>query len=326
MNMKIITFCAALATSILSAMGAVTAAGERPVLLNPQILVEEPIVRLSDLFIGLDPAGQLADTPIAKAPAPGRTVELDARWLAALAQAYAIDWQPRSMLDTATVERAALIIEAPRIEAALRAALVDRGVTGNLRLDLDQANERLVLPSRAPDTLAVVDLTYDKRSGRFYAQLVAGGQGEEAQRLNLTGLAREIAEIPVPARRLDRGEVITQDDIEWQAIPADEIGRNFVTDPDELIGMTPRRSVAAGQPLRAGDLRLPVVIEKNSLITIELVTDRMRLSVQGRALEDGTQDQAIRVMNTQSNKVVTALVRAPDIVVVTTAALTASLD
>jgi flagella basal body P-ring formation protein FlgA len=326
MKIKILALCIAFTLGGSFSAEAAASDTQAPVILNRQVVVEAPVVLLSDIFLGLDPASPFADTPVAKAPAPGRTVELDPRWLGALAQAYAIDWQPRSMLDTATVERAAQVIEAPRIEAALRAALVERGVAGDLRLDLDRANPRLVLPSQAPDTLAITQLSHDARSGRFVAQMIAGGHGEEGQRITLTGVAREITEIPVLARRLERGEIISPDDIDWRSVPADEIGRNVVVDPEEMIGMTSRRSIVPGQPLRVDDLRAPVVVEKNSLITIELVTERMRLSVQGRALENGARDQAIRVMNTQSNKVVTATVRGPAKVEVATAALTAGLQ
>jgi flagella basal body P-ring formation protein FlgA len=150
--------------------------------------------------------------------------------------------------------------------------------------------------------------TYDTRNGRFFAHLrVPDGNGD-ASRLKLTGVAQEITRIPVLRHRLSVNEAIEQDDIEWLAVPAKALGRNTVLDSSELIGMSPRRTIAPGKPIRTGDLRLPVLVEKSSIVTIELKTDRMRLSVQGRAMEAGAKGEGIRVMNTQSKKVVTAIV------------------
>ncbi len=62
-------------------------------------------------------------------------------------------------------------------------------------------------------------------------------------------------------------------------------------------------------------------VAKNSLVTVHLVTANMTLTVQGRAMEDGSMGEAIRVMNTKSNSVITAVVRGPGEVEVVTASL-----
>ena len=292
----------------LSAVPNLAASSAAPVALNRDILVEGPLIKLSDIFIGLDPASRFADTPVAKTPAPGQSVELDAHWLAALAKAYDIDWQPRSHYDTATVERSSRTIEEPRIRALVLEALAERGHSGDLQLHFDQTNPRIILPREAPDDLLMGAFTYDERSGRFFAHLrVPNGDGD-ASRLKLTGMAQKVTKIPVLRHRLSVNEPIEQGDIEWLAVPAKGLGSNTVLDPSELVGMSPRRTIAPGKPIRAGDLRLPVLVEKSSIVTIELKTNRMRLSVQGRAMEAGAKGQGIRVMNTQSKRVVTAIV------------------
>src|SRR3546814_18870720 len=75
-----------------------------------------------------------------------------------------------------------------------------------------------------------------------------------------------------------------------------------------LIGMTPRRPIRAQQVIRSTELQTPVMVAKNSLVVIRLNTDRMQLTVQGRALEDGAAGDVVRVMNTQSNAAISAVV------------------
>src|SRR3546814_11561869 len=76
-------------------LGAGPAAAEGLVTLRDAAVVEDEVVRLSDLFDGIgDPA--LAGTPVAQAPEPGVSVDVGARWLYAVAPAHAREWEPRS--------------------------------------------------------------------------------------------------------------------------------------------------------------------------------------------------------------------------------------
>src|SRR3546814_18630578 len=68
--------------------------------------------------------------------------------------------------------------------------------------------------------------------------------------------------------------------------------------------MSPRRPIRAQDVIRTTDLETPVMVTKNSMVIIRLQTDRMQLTVQGRALDDGAEGDVVRVMNSQSNNVV----------------------
>jgi flagella basal body P-ring formation protein FlgA len=242
--------------------GAGQVGAEGPVRLKASVVVEGAVLRLGDLFEGL---GTLAETAIARAPAPGKRVELDARWLAALADGYGVAWRPASPLDTTVVARASQAIGSARIEAELREALATRGITGDISVVLDNPGLRLHLPVDAEPTLGFSGLSYDPASGRFTA-------------------------------------------LDWLRVGARRLPGNVVVDSASLIGKSPRRAIRPGQPVRATDLREPVLVPKNSLIVLRLETDRMVLTAQGRALEDGASGQVIRVMNTKSNAIINGVV------------------
>src|SRR3546814_20891309 len=92
------------------------------------------------------------------------------------------------------------------------------------------------------------------------------------------------------------------------SVPANRLTRTTVTDAATLIGMTPRRPIRAQQVIRSTELQTPVMVATNSLVVLRLNTDRMQLTVQGRALEDGAAGDVVRVMNTQSNPAISAAV------------------
>src|SRR3546814_13177457 len=78
------------------------------------------------------------------------------------------------------------------------------------------------------------------------------------------------------------------------SVPANRLTRTTVTDAATLIGMTPRRPIRAQQVIRSTELQTPVMVAKNSLVVIKLNTDRMQLTVQGRALADGAAGDVVQ--------------------------------
>jgi len=276
-----------------------------PAMVKPHVVVDGPMVLLGDLFDG---AGDQGTTAIARSPAPGKRVEVGARWLAAVAKAYGLAWRPNSRLDRVVVERASQVIDSRQIEAGLTDALALRGATGRISLLLDQPGLRLDLPTDAAPTLAISGLNYDPASGRFTAILVAPASGTPLANATISGRVVTMTEVPVLRRRVEPGEVIHADDVEWSSVRTDRIGRDVIVDTANLIGMSPRRPVRPGDTILASELRAPVVVAKNSLVTIRLDTARMSLSAQGRALEPGSTGDVIRVMNTKSNKIINASV------------------
>ncbi len=273
------------------------------VLLKTKVVVEGPVLHLGDLFEGL---GEKDAIPVARAPAPGKRIQIDARWLAAVAQAYGVPWRPSSRLDRALIERASVVIETRQLEDAALDALRQRGVGGRISLVFDNPAMRLHLPSDVAPTLLVTGLSHNPETGRFTAHLVAPAQGTPLARATLTGRAIEMIEVPALRRRMVPGEVIHERDIEWLSLRADRIARNAVRDVANLVGKSPRRPIRAGAAVLGNQLREPILVPKNSLVTIRLQTARMILTVQGRAMEPGAMGDVIRVMNTNTSKIISA--------------------
>lgn len=303
-------------------LGAAPAAAEDLVTLRPAAEVEDEVVRLADIFDGIaDPA--LADTPVARAPEPGAAVEIGARWLYAVAQAHSLAWQPRSRYERITLKRASHDVSAGEIEAVLREALADQGLAGDVQLVLDNPDLRLTLPANSGGGLRIARLTLDPGNGRFLAHAVAPAAGEPLARLAITGRAVALTEVPVLRAAMRPGEVIGQHDIEWMSVQANRLTRTSVTDTASLVGMTPRRPIRPQDVIRTTDLQTPILVAKNSLVTLQLRTERMQLTAQGRALENGAEGEVVRVMNTSSNTVVSAVVVDSGVVEVVPARITA---
>ncbi len=281
--------------------------------LRPQVTVDDSVIRLGDIF---EDVGASADIAIAHAPAPGRRTTFDVATLAKIARAYRIAWNPRSRFDRVVVERAGRVVEKPEIVARLAETLRAEGMQRESEIELSTRHLEVAVALDAPPTVDIRDLHFDRRSGRFSALLLVGGDHPSAQRLALNGRVHETMPVPMLRRMVGSGEIIRKDNIEMIRVREDRVGRDIVIDPQRLVGMTPRGRLRAGEPIRNGDIRAPVIVSRNSTVTIVLHTGHMTLTAQGRANEDGARGDSIRVVNLQSKKTIEAVVSGNDLVTV----------
>lgn len=283
----------------------------QPVALKTDIVVEGDTVTLGDLFSGVD---SKAATPIARSPKPGEQVRLPADWLARVARAYAIEWTPLSNMQEATLRRAAQHVNGQQIADAIGARIRQRGADATTTVQLDTPAMRLTLPVTAPLEVEIAALRYDAETGRFTANVMAPSAARPYASATVSGRAVKMVEVPVLKRRISRGEIVSKQDVIWATMEGDRLNRNHLLDPNRIVGKSARRGVQPETPLRETDLEAPVLVAKNSLVTLLLETNQMRLTAQGRAMQDGAVNEVIRVMNTKSNTTVTGLVTADGVV------------
>jgi flagella basal body P-ring formation protein FlgA len=268
--------------------------------LRDRIMVDDEVVRLSDLFQETLSDGDLA---VAQAPKAGQTLTLDARFLQQVARAYRLDWKPSSKYQKVTIGRMSQRVTAPMVRDAIAIAVQERiGSSSDLDIALDGGDLELDLPTDVENSVAVSAINFDPNSNRFAAILVAPADGPPVIQRNVFGTVYEMAQIPVPKRLISAGDIISADDLEWQPVHLTRLSGNSLTDAEQLVGRMAKRPLKAGQILRQSDVAVSPVIHKNDLIRLVVRTGQMTLSVQGKAMQDAALGQTIRVMNVNSNR------------------------
>ncbi|MFN8722371.1 MAG: flagellar basal body P-ring formation chaperone FlgA [Rhodospirillales bacterium] len=305
------TKIAALLAAAALSFGALTADAQ---ILRSEVVVEGDRILLGDVFDGIaDNAG----VAVAQSPAPGRRVVLEADFLARIAQTHRVNWRPQSRLDRVTVSRAGTEVGTDAVRAAVAVAIQDSAAgrtRGRIEVDLDLRTVDLTVTSTAAATVGVESLSIDPGTGRFTATVVAPARGPVQARQQVAGRAITLIDLPVPTRRVTPGEVISIRDIDWIQVRDERNLGDVLTDAEALIGQTPRRTLAAGQPVRSRDVAAPITVGKNSSVSMVFETQNMTLIARGRALQDGAVGDTIRVLNTQSNRTIDAVVAAPGLV------------
>lgn len=281
---------------------------EAPVTLNSRIEVTSDTVKLGDVF---NNAGKYADRPIGRAPDPGRDVMLDARWLMRVAKAFNLEWRPASQFETASVIRVSQTIDATVIRTAISEEIDRRTGTGNdYDLELDNSFMTLHVPTDRPATLGIEQLQVDDRTQRFTAMLVAP-RNNPVIRKPIAGKLYRLVEVPVPVRRIMRGETITERDIEIIDMRAGGLAGQSIVDPSILIGQAAKRTLRTGVPVASNSIEPPVLIKKGSLVTVRARSTNMVLTARAKAMQSGGMNDVIRVMNMHSNRVIEAVVIGP---------------
>ncbi len=284
-------------------------------MLKPAATLDAEFVRVADLFDDVGPSG---DAIVMRAPQPGRRFVLDANWLVEAARAHGVDWRPTSRFDRIVVERIGRSISRAELTSALREALVREGASESVHIEFTGRVGDLAVSLLTPPTIDIQSLAFDRSSGRFSALALAGAGHPSAQRLPLSGRAIATRQIPVLRRPVQIGEIIRRDDVAIVDIREEVLVADSLVDANRLIGQSARRVLRSGVALREGDVRAPLLVTRNGLVTIVLRSGAMTLTAQGRAVDDGARGETIRVMNVQTKKTIEAEVTGADTVTLNT--------
>ena len=88
---------------------------------------------------------------------------------------------------------------------------------------------------------------------------------------------------------LDGGEFVTVES-DWSSLPDD-----VVTDPDQALGKTLVRSIAAGTPLSLNLLRQTSVIKTGERVRVQMSGSNFVVSGEGQALQAGAIGEQVRI-------------------------------
>ena len=300
----LVAVTAALPSESLAFPGDSTTTGET--ILRDSVTVSDSLIRLGDLFLN---AGDKAAVEVAYASAAGKRLVFDVHKLYRIARSHGLDWRPMSKNDRAVVERESVMVGGDDIKEYILASLPSYGIDPDtVVVDLNNPMVKLYLPAELNTSILVEDLTYSPGNGRFTAVVAALNEDQVAQRIRVMGRLRKVARVPVLTRRVLRGEVIDHRDIRWQRVRASRLPSDVIMEPEDLAGLSPKRTLRVGTPIRATEVRPPVVVAKGTFVTLVLDTPNMTLTARGRALQDGADGDTIRVTNAQSRTTVEGVV------------------
>ncbi len=295
-----------LGLATLLATGAVAGTESLAASLRHHVVIRGDNVTLGDIF---DDAGRHAERVILQAPEPGRKIILNVKWLYHAARSYGVDWKPMSTLDQVVLERSTNVISTDHIRETLDIGIrQELSVSDRFEIELDNRLLQMHLPGENLPSINVQTLRVDRQSQRFSAILVGGEGSSRTVRTTATGRFYRLIDIPVLTRRIRGGEIISPQDIRMVTLRADKVDMNALLDPEALIGMSPQRGLSSDRPIKASDIRNPILVAKGSMVTMVFRTEKLMLTAQGKALQDGSENETIRIVNLNTHKTIDGIV------------------
>lgn len=201
------------------------------------------------------------------------------------------------------------VITDAEIIAAVKAAALDQGFSGSTQIKVSRNGKNLI-STNADDQVIIDKLDINKASQSFTAEISLSAT--ERQKANLNGRIISMVSVPVLSTQRNAGETIEDADIAWVDMEQATLGNSAITNIEQLVGKTARRLIASGTVIRSGMVSAPVIVRKNDLIMMLYQTANLTISHQARALSDGAMGDTIRALNTQTNKILDAVVTGSD--------------
>ena len=159
--------------------------------------------------------------------------------------------------------------------------------------------------------VALVDLRYDRRTGRYQGRLEAALPSGETAAIATSGRVDELVEVAVPARPIARGETIADADIVAAWLPLVSLPDDGLRRAEDLVGRQAVRPLAAGRAARAGEVAAPWQVRRGEDASMAFARGGLQIVTAAEVLENGRQGQTIRVRNAASGEVRQAVVVGP---------------
>jgi flagella basal body P-ring formation protein FlgA len=299
-----------------AAFSALMSAARAAPALRAKVTVSREVVLLGDL---ISDAGALAGQPVFRAPEPGLTGSISSDAVISAADGAGLKGISTGGLKTIAVTREGRAVGASAVEGVLRLALADYAKSPapeNIDISFDKA-PLLTTASTANGALAVASLTWSGDGGRFEADIVLGDPAQPQARQTVSGTATDMVDVVVPVQAIARRKTLEPADLVVLRLPRRQVPLGAFAHLDEAVGMAAKRSLRAEEPLKAGDLEKPTLVERGAVVTIVHRVPGMTLTVRGQALGSGAEGATVSVMNSQSKRTVQGTVSGANQVSVT---------
>lgn len=121
----------------------------------------------------------------------------------------------------------------------------------------------------------------------------------------------QVATVTVPVLKtpLQKGSLITEENIATLQLPQNEVFASTITDATQLAGLTTVRPLPAGQPVNRLHVKATAAVSRNDVVSIRYKSGAVELTMKGQALEDGQLGQTIKVINPNTRATIAGIVR-----------------
>jgi len=287
--------------------------------LKPAAEVAGERVRLADVVEskGTKADGTILKTEVGRSPRPGQTRFVSADYIRIRLRQAGFDTDTMTFEgpDDVKVSRPWASLPAGRIRAAVDAAIRRRMPWNSEDVTVSdiQFDETVHLPV-GKLTCRIVPKPHEDYLGSTILALHLFVNGEPARKLWVNATISVMADVVTVVRPLGKHQHIRLEDIRLERRDLAGLGSETIRDLEDALGNRSRRAIYPGTVLRAGMIDQPPVVRRGDIVKIVVETGAMTITATGMVKQRGRKGEMVRVMNTDSNRVIMARVTGPDAV------------
>lgn len=189
----------------------------------------------------------------------------------------------------------------------IQATLLDNGETRRFRIEAVSAPAGMRLPSG--EISYEVFIPAGLRYGLPMQVLInVDVNGQRYSQVRCTMRVRVYEHMVVTSHQLRPEEVISASDVRLEEREVGANSHTYFTKVEDVVGLTPIRSVPQATVLYTNTIRQPIVMRQGDRIKIKARVNGIEISVDGIARGNGRVGEWINVQNTVSGKIVRAKV------------------
>lgn len=291
--------------------------------LKAVVTVDRDAVHLSDIasLTGGSPKARevMGATVVASAPPPGKTRFVGVDYI-------------RIRLKQAGIDTASITVKGPkdvrivRRAATLPAGRIRRAVEAAIRGKMQWKQEDVTISDITFDEtiqLPSGKLTYriePKRKEDFLGRTIVAlhlfVDGQPVRKVWVNATISVMANVVTVVRPLGKHQYVELADLSMERRNLANLSADTVCRMDEVLGNRTTRMIYPGTVLKASMIASPPVVKRGDIVRIVANAGTMTITATGMVKQQGRKGDTVRVMNTDSNRIITARVTGPGAVVV----------
>lgn len=128
--------------------------------------------------------------------------------------------------------------------------------------------------------------------------------GQAVTKVGLRFKVNLYRQVAVAASQVNAREIFTENSLRYERMDTGQIAPGFFTDKNKVLGLMARRLITPGMVITDSMVNKPVIVKRGNMVTLTAFIGNIEVIASGQAMQDGYENQLIRIKNVSSNKIV----------------------
>jgi len=202
---------------------------------------------------------------------------------------------------TLVIEREGRVLSKAEIFLAVKERF-DEIAGEDIRLKDVESSSSVGIP--VGDTSFEVEHLGNPSRGKLPLRISVKVDQQIVSRFSATGVVDHWQLVPVAKREMDKGAVISVDDLQMVRMNLSSEPEDFMDSQEQAIGKRVKAKIVPGDVIRSTRVDVPPMVPKGARVSLIYETGALKAVAIARALEDGQKGDAIQLRNERSRRIV----------------------